>query len=158
MYSSCAPGSAGPPPTTITCLVIWSCWPSPTTTTVGSGPVVGSPSPSVRRSGSPVLRTTAWLLMIVPPGTPSSTRRLYSTTAVWSELIVPAPAPGRGGVRFEELIGMPATSGHTPPSGWPTARPFSVVVFATYVVFAGTTSESTTPVAATAPLFTTAIV
>ena len=28
MYSSCEPGSAAPPPTTETCFVIVSCWPS----------------------------------------------------------------------------------------------------------------------------------
>ena len=39
VYSSCDPGSAAPPPTTATDLVITSCWPSPTTTIVGSGPV-----------------------------------------------------------------------------------------------------------------------
>ena len=38
-YSSVAPGRAAPPPTTVTCFVIESCWPTPTTMTVGSGPV-----------------------------------------------------------------------------------------------------------------------
>ena len=35
--------------------VIESCWPTPTTTTVGSGPVAGLPSPSVSRFGSSAL-------------------------------------------------------------------------------------------------------
>ena len=54
-YSSCAPGTAAPPPTTVTCFVIESCWPTPTTTTVGSGPVAGLPSPSVSRFGNSTL-------------------------------------------------------------------------------------------------------
>ena len=74
-YSSTAPGSAAPPPTTVTCFVIESCWPAPTTTTVGSGPVAGLPSPSVSRSGSSTLSTTAWLLIRVPAGVPGLTRR-----------------------------------------------------------------------------------
>ena len=76
-YSSCAPGTAAPPPTTETCFVMESCWPAPTTTTVGSGPVAGLPSPSVSRSGSSTLSTTAWLLMMVPAGVPELTRRSY---------------------------------------------------------------------------------
>ena len=32
VYSSVAPGSAAPPPTTATCFVISSCWSAPTTT------------------------------------------------------------------------------------------------------------------------------
>ena len=74
-YSSVEPGSAAPPPTTVTCFVIESCWPAPTTTTVGSGPVAGLPSPSVSRFGSSTLSTTAWLLIRVPAGVPALTRR-----------------------------------------------------------------------------------
>src|SRR5262245_50373800 len=151
-YSSCEPGSAAPPPTTATCFVIDSCWALPTTTTVGSGPVAGLPSPSVSRLGTWLLRTTAWLLMIVPPGTPAFTCRLYWTTALRPGLSVPPAAPGSGGVRSLELIGMPAVSGATPPSGRPTGRPFRVVESATYVVFAGTASVTTAPVVGTAPL------
>ena len=43
----------------------------------------------------------------------------------------PAPGPGSGGVRSADEIGMPATSGEVPPSGCPTASPFSVTVSAT---------------------------
>jgi hypothetical protein len=102
-YSSVEPASAGPPPTTTTCLVIESCCPFPTTTTVGSGPVAGLPSPSVSSVGTWSLRTVAWLLITVPPGTPAFTWRLNSTTALWPGAIVP--------------ITTPATSGETPPSG-----------------------------------------
>jgi hypothetical protein len=62
--------STAPPPTTVTCLEMESCWPAPTTTTVGSGPVAGLPSPSVSRSGRSTLSTTAWLLIRVPAGCP----------------------------------------------------------------------------------------
>ena len=74
-YSSVAPARAAPPPTTVTCFVIESCWPTPTTMTVGSGPVERLPSPSVRRSGNSTLSTTAWLLIRVPAGVPALTRR-----------------------------------------------------------------------------------
>ena len=130
-YSSSAPGTAGPPPTTATCLVIESCWPAPTTTTVGSGPVAGLPSPSVSRFGTSTVSTTAWLLISVPVATPSLTRRSNCSTAEAPAEIVPAPAPGSGGVRSEELILMPAASGEAPPSGWPTGSPFSSVESAT---------------------------
>ncbi len=55
VYSSVAPGMAGAPSTTATFFVIDSCCTSPTMTTVGSGPVEGSPSPSVKRFGSSAL-------------------------------------------------------------------------------------------------------
>jgi len=116
-YSSCPPASAGPPATTTTCLVIWSCCPPPTTTTVGSGPVAGLPSPSVSRLGACALVTIAWLLMIVPTGVPVFTRRTNTTCALCPPLITPAPAPGSGGVRSEELTGRPAASGKPPASG-----------------------------------------
>src|SRR5204863_2296013 len=143
-YSSVAPATAGPPPTTETCFVIRSCCRSPTTTTVGSGPVAGLPSPSVSTFGTSALETAAWFEITVPGGTPSFTRRSNCTTAVPSADSVPAPGPGSGGVRSCELTSMPAISGDTPLSGRPTASPFSVIESATYVVFAGTTSRSTT--------------
>src|SRR5262245_62977657 len=143
-YSSSEPGSAGPPPTTTTCFVIVSCCASPTTTTVGSGPVAGLPSPSVSRSGASLLPTTAWLLISVPPGTPAFTSSRNWITALWPASSAP--------------IAMPAASGETPPSGCPTGAPFSVVVFATYVVFAGTESVTTRPVTGTAPWLKTVIV
>ncbi len=130
-YSRVAPGSAGPPSTTTTSLAIASCWASPTTTTVGSGPVAGLPSPSVSRSTRPSLATTAWLLINVPGGTPASTCRSNCTTADSPGDKVPSPAAGSGGVRSAELIATPAASGNTPPSGCPTGSPFSVSVSAT---------------------------
>ncbi len=48
VYSTVEPGNSGPPPTTAICLVIVSCCAGPTITTVGSGPVAGLQSPSVR--------------------------------------------------------------------------------------------------------------
>ena len=112
-------------------MVIESCWASPTTTTVGSGPVAGSPSPSVSRSGSSVLPTTAWLEISVPAGVPGSTRRSNCRTAVAPAETVPAPTAGNGGVRSDELTSMPEASGDAPPSGWPTGRPFNSVESAT---------------------------
>src|SRR5947207_3350959 len=157
-YSSVEPGSAGPPPTTTTCFVIESCCTAPTTTTVGWAPLPGLPSPSVSRFGCPVLVTTAWLLIRVPAGVPGLTRRSYWRTAVAAGEIVPAPGPGGGGGRAEELMLMPEASGATPPSGCPTGRLFSRVVFARYVVLAGTVSVRTTPVASMAAEFWTVIV
>src|SRR5258705_426295 len=110
----------------------------PTTTIVGSGPVAGLPSPSVSRFGVSFVVTVAWLLITVPFATPAFTWRLKPTTALW-----PGAISG---------IGIPAESGATPPSGWPNGAPFSVVELATYVVFAGTLSVSTIPVAGTAPV------
>ena len=81
--------------------------------------------------GSSCVCTTAWLLITVPDGVPAFTWRSNSSTALWPGESVPAPGPGSGGVRSEELIGTPAISGETPPSGWPTGSPFSLVVFAT---------------------------
>src|SRR5439155_5927619 len=130
-YSSCAPGMAGPPPTTETWFEIESCWPAPTTTTVGCGPFAGLPSPSVSRLGCPVLVTTAWLLIRVLAGVPGSTRRSYCRVAAAPGEIVPAPGPGSGGVRSDEEMLMPEASGATPPSGCPTGRPLRSVVFAT---------------------------
>ena len=130
-YSSVEPGSAGPPPTTRTCFVIESCCTAPTTTTVGWAPFPGLPSPSVSRLGCPVLVTTAWLLISVPAGVPALTRRSYWRVAVAPGEIVPAPGPGSGGVRSDELMLMPEASGATPPSGCPTGSPFNCVVFAT---------------------------
>src|SRR5262245_50510948 len=37
-------------------------------------------------------------------------------TAIWPPDSVPAPGPGSGGVRFEELTSRPAASGETPRS------------------------------------------
>src|SRR5512143_164923 len=102
-YSSVAPATAGPPPTTDTCFVIRSVCTLPTTTTVGSGPVAGLPSPSVSTFGSSALATLAWFVINVPGGTPSLTRRSNCTTADSPGDIVPAPAPGSGGVRLDEL-------------------------------------------------------
>ena len=152
VYSSVAPGIAGPPPTTPTCFTILSVCRLPTTTTVGSGPVAGLPSPSVSTFGSSALETVAWFEITVPGGTPSFTRRSNWTMAVWPGDTVPAPGAGSGGVRFDELTSMPAIIGDTPPSGRPTASPFSVIESATYVVFAGTTSRSTTCVIGDRPL------
>ena len=80
-YSSVAPASAGPSPTTLTFFVILSSCRLPTTTTVGSGPVAGLPSPSVSRSGNSAVSTTAWFTITVPGGTPSLTRRSNCTMA-----------------------------------------------------------------------------
>ena len=148
-YSSVAPASAGPPPTTETFFVILSSCRLPTTTTVGSGPVAGLPSPSVKRFGSSAVSTTAWFAITVPGGTPSLTRRSNCTMAIWPADSVPAPAAGSGGVKFDELTSTPATSGDTPPSGRPTGKAFSVIESATYVVFAGTKSRSTACVTGT---------
>ena len=76
VYSSCEPGSAAPPPTTVTSFAIESCWPPPTTTTVGSGPVAGLPSPSVRTFGSSAVVTRAWFVMSVPAGVPAFTEQV----------------------------------------------------------------------------------
>jgi hypothetical protein len=46
---------------------------------------------------------------------------------------------------------MPDASGDTPPSGCPTGSPFRVSESGTQVVFAGTASVSTTPVAGIDP-------
>src|SRR3990170_724164 len=124
-YSSVAPAAAGPPPTTATSLVIVSCWVLPTTTTVGSGPVDGLPSPSVSTLGNSAVRTTAWLRMIVPVAVPSFTRRSNCTTACELGESVPSPATGNGGVRSAELTYTPAASGDDPPSGCPTGKLFS---------------------------------
>jgi hypothetical protein len=75
----------------------------PTTTTVGSGPVDGLPSPSVSNAGTSLVRTVAWLRMIVPAGVPLFTRRLNVITALECGESVPSPAVGRGGVRSVEL-------------------------------------------------------
>src|SRR5216117_3431174 len=112
-YSSCAPGRAGPPPTTETCAEIETCWPEPTTTTVGCGGVAGLPLLSVSRFGSPALLTTAWLLIAVPAGVPGLTRKSYLRTAVVPGEIVPTL--------------MPEASGAAPPSGWPTGDPLRSV-------------------------------
>jgi hypothetical protein len=53
---------------------------------------------------------------------------------------------------------MPEANGETPPSGWLTGTPLRSVVFATYVVFAGTESVKTTLVAEIAAEFFTVIV
>ena len=152
-YSSVAPAIAAPPPTTATSFVIRSSCRLPTTTTVGSGPVAGLPSPSVSKFGSSALATVAWFAITVPGGTPSFTRRSNCTTAISPADSVPAPAPGSGGVKFDELTSTPATSGDTPPSGRPTGWPFSVIESATYVVFAGTESRSTACVIGSLLLF-----
>ena len=131
VYSSVEPASAGPPPTTATPFVMRSSCKLPTTTTVGSGPVAGLPSPSVSLLGTSALVTTAWFAMTVPGGTPSFTRKSNCTTAISPPASVPAPGPGSGGVRPAELRSMPATSGETPPSGWPTGKPFKVSESAT---------------------------
>ena len=103
-YSSVAPASAGPPPTTATLFVIRSCCTSPTTTTVGSGPVAGLPSPSVKQVRQ---------LDRVDDGLVRDQRARRHT--VVDEQIerhdgrlpvgvsVPCPAPGSGGVRSVEL-------------------------------------------------------
>src|SRR5882672_3272260 len=152
VYSSVLPARAGPPPTTPTSVTILSICRSPTTTTVGSGPVAGLPSPSVKRSGISAVSTTAWFAITVPGGVPSFTRRSNCTTAIWPPDSVPAPGPGSGGVKFDELTSTPATSGDTPPSGRPTGWPFNVIESATYVVFAGTESRSTAFVIGPTPL------
>src|SRR5512143_2158099 len=157
-YSSVAPAIAGPPPTTDTAFVIRSVCTLPTTTTVGSGPVAGLPSPSVSTLRSSALDTVAWFVISVPGGTPALTRRSNCTVAISPGDTVPAPAAGNGGVRFDELTSRPAISGDTPPSGRPTGRPFSVIESATYVVFAGTTSRSTTCVDGSLPLLRIRIV
>ena len=157
-YSSCPPASAAPPPTTATCLSIMSCWPLPTTTTVGSGPVAGLPSPSVSRFGSSALPTTAWFMISVPAGVPASTCRSNSITALSPGFSVPALRPGNGGVRSDDEIPMPAASGETPPSGTPTGRPLSRSESGTQVVFAGTLSISVAAVAGMAPVLLTLIV
>ena len=72
--------------------------------------------------------------------------------------IVPAPGPGSGGVRSDELMLMPEASGATPPSGCATGDPLRRVEFATYVVFAGTASLRTAPVAGIFAEFCTVIV
>ena len=141
-YSSVAPASAGPPPTTETFFVMRSSCRLPTTTTVGSGPVAGLPSPSVKRFGSSAVSTTAWFAITVPGGTPSLTRRSNVTMADWPAVNVPG-LPRQRRRQFDELTVTPATSGDTPPSGAPTGWPFSVIESATYVVFAGTVSRST---------------
>ena len=41
------------------------------------------------------------------------------------------PCPPGAAASIVELTSMPATSGDTPPSGWPTGRPFNVVESAT---------------------------
>ncbi len=45
------------------------------------------------------------------------TRTWNVITVLWPTLSVPPPGPGSGGVRSDELIPMPATSGETPLSG-----------------------------------------
>ncbi len=150
LYSSVAPAIAGPPPTTATNFVILSVCRLPTTTTVGSGPVAGLPSPSVSTFATSALVTVAWFEITVPGGTPSFTRRSNCTTAISPGESV--PPPGSGGGRFVELTSKPAISGDTPASGRPTGRPLSVIESATYVVFAGTTSRSTACVIGNWPL------
>src|SRR5438093_1332488 len=130
-YSSVEPASAGPPPTTETCFVIDSCWTAPTTTTVGWAPFPGLPSPSVRRFGSSTLSTTAWLMIRVPAGVPRLTRRSNCSVAVAPGEIVPAPGPGSGGVRLDELMLIPDASGGTPPSGTVGLMSTSKVMIAT---------------------------
>jgi hypothetical protein len=130
-YSSVAPAMAGPPPTTATSFVMRSCCTSPTTTTVGSGPVAGLPSPSVKRFGSSAVSTVAWLTINMPGVTPALTCTSNVTTAVAPALNVPCPAPGSGGVRSDELTYTPAMSGDTPPSGRPTGSVFRVSESAT---------------------------
>ena len=60
------PRAPGPPPTTATFFVMRNCCTLPTTTTVGSGPVAGLPSPSVGRRGSSAVKTAAWFVISVP--------------------------------------------------------------------------------------------
>src|SRR5258706_3221070 len=115
-YSSVDPGRAGPPPTTVPCFVMDSCWTAPTTTTVGWAPFAGLPSPSVSRVACPVLVTTAWLLIRVPAGVPGLTVRSYCRTAVAPGEIVPAPGPGSGGVLWAGGRVMPEASGAVSPT------------------------------------------
>src|SRR2546428_8433351 len=117
------PARAGPPPTTVTCFVIDNCWTAPTTTTVGCAPFPGFPSPSVRRFGSSTLSTTAWFVISVPAGVRRLTLRLNCRIAEAPGEIVPAPGPGSGGVRVEELVLVPAASGG-PPAAAGAAGPF----------------------------------
>ena len=64
-----------------------------------------------------MLLTTAWLLITVPAGVPPLTSRSNVSTAAAPGEIVPAPDPGSGGVRSDELMSIPEASGETPPSG-----------------------------------------
>jgi hypothetical protein len=54
--------------------------------------------------------------------------------------------------------GMPFWSGDTPDAGSLTAVPLSLVLYATYDVFAGIWSRSDTPVAFSVPMFLTVMV
>ena len=135
-YSSCPPASAGPPPTTATCLVIESNCALPTAISVGWSPLASMPSASVNSAGSSLLSTLPWLLMIVPdvaagPGaltTPSFTVTSKLTTAMPPVDSVPLPVVGNGGVRSDELTSIPPASGETTPPGGPNGIPFKLAL------------------------------
>ena len=126
-----APGSAGPPPTTVTCFVIESCWPAPTTTTVGSGPVAGLPSPSVSRFGSSTLSHHGLVADQRAGRRAGIDAQVELEDRRGSGRDRAGARTGSGGVRSDELMLMPEASGETPPSGWPTGSPLSIVESAT---------------------------
>src|SRR5512144_866452 len=105
-YSSSAPTSAVPPPTTATCLVIVSICAFPTVITVGWYPLVGLPSASVGSAGNCAVTTLPWLLIIVPEGTPALTCTLKVTMPVPPAASVPPLDGGEGGVWPEETTPM----------------------------------------------------
>src|SRR5215831_9049106 len=123
---------------------------------------VGSLGTGVRGSSDgwstiPVALTKPWFEMIVPLGTLGFTTTLNVMVATLAWLLdasaVIEPGVGLAG----ELISMPFTIGD-PPATSATAAPFRVVLPATYVVFAGTASRSTTFTASVLLMFFTVIV
>ncbi len=131
----------------------------PTTLRVGSsGSGVRGSSDGRSVTPPPTALTKPWLERMVPSATPGSTRTSKTTVAT---LLVVADASARRkpGVAFSGAWSwIPATSGELPPGPSGTAAPFSVVLPATYWVFAGTASRSTASTASALPTFLTVIV
>src|SRR5262245_8365835 len=122
---------------------------------------VGSLGAGVRGSSegwlaTPVAVTNPWFEITVPLATFEFTT---TSNVMVATLVCPfdgAKGMEPGVVLAGELISMPFTSGDRPATS-ATAAPFSFVLPATYVVFAGTASLNVTFAALPVPVFCTVI-
>src|SRR4051812_39995483 len=101
--------------------------------------------------------TKLWLQSSVPLGVFGLTTTLKVTVATLAWLLDASAGIEPGVVLTGELISIPFTSGDVPATS-AAAVPFSVVLPATYVVFAGTASRNTTFTAPALLMFFTVIV